>query len=453
MTITPQSIGKISNPLEFSEFLGRNFSDVLRCGVHQGKNPRALTRRDPLKMFAADLHIHSKYSRATSRDMDVEHLAKWAKLKGIKLLGTGDFTHPDWLKELKEKLELKDELYHYQDTYFLLSAEVCNIFSHKGKTKKIHNILLTPTFSDAENINQELRKYGNLSGDGRPILSLDCYSMVKIIKKVSQSSHIIPAHIWTPHFSLFGANSGFDKIEECFKDATGEIFALETGLSSDPPMNRRLSSLDKFNLISNSDAHSPPKIGREANVLDCPLRYEEIIKTLRGGENFLFTIEFFPQEGKYHFDGHRNCGVRISPEEAMQKNSLCPLCLKPLTIGVMHRVLELADRKAEDIPDKFIPHKNLIPLEEIIADALQVGVQTKQVREEYLSLVKKFGGELQILLDVSPSVIREQFSSAIGERILAVREGKVLIEEGYDGVYGKIKIPVGANTNSQLKLF
>jgi uncharacterized protein (TIGR00375 family) len=277
--------------------------------------------------------------------------------------------------------------------------------------------------------------------------------MVKIIKKISPSSQIIPAHIWTPHFSLFGANSGFDKIEDCFKDATKEIFVLETGLSSDPPMNRRLSSLDRFNLVSNSDAHSPAKIGREANVLDCPLQYEEIIKTLKTGENFLFTIEFFPQEGKYHFDGHRNCKVRISPEEAIQKDNLCPLCLRPLTIGVMHRVLELADRKTEDIPYKFIPHKNLIPLEEIIADALQVGVQTKQVREEYLSLVKRFGSELKILIDISPSIIREQFDSAIGERILAVREGRVLIEEGYDGVYGKIKIPVQENTGGQLKLF
>jgi len=403
-------------------------------------------------MFVADLHIHSKYSRATSRDMDVEHLVKWAKLKGIKLLGTGDFTHPDWLKELKEQLTFKNGLYHYEDICFLLSAEVCNIFPYKGKAKKIHNILLTPNFLDAENINKELSKYGNLSSDGRPILDLDCCSMVKIIKKVSPSSHIIPAHVWTPHFSLFGSNSGFDKIEECFKDTTKEIFALETGLSSDPPMNRRWSALDKFNMISNSDAHSPSKIGREANVLDCPLQYEEIIKTLKTGEKFLFTIEFFPQEGKYHFDGHRNCGIRVSPEET-RKNKLCPLCLKPLTIGVMNRVLQLADRKLENIPDKFTPHKNLIPLEEIIADAFQLGVQAKRVREEYLSLVERFGGELKILLDVPPSTIREQFNPSIGEKILAVREGKVSIEEGYDGVYGKIKIPVEEKTDSQLNLF
>ena len=404
-------------------------------------------------MFFADLHIHSKFSRATSSDMDVEHLAEWAQLKGLKLLGSGDFTHPDWLNELKGKFHYEEGIYKYQDTYFLLTAEVCNIFPHKGKAKKIHNILLTPHLSEAERINEELKKYGNLLSDGRPILDLDCYSMVKIIKKVSPSSHIIPAHIWTPHFSLFGSNSGFDKIEECFKDATDEIFALETGLSSDPPMNRRWSSLDRFNLVSNSDAHSPAKIGREANVLDCPLKYEEIINTLKSGKNFLYTIEFFPQEGKYHFDGHRNCGIRISPEEAKERGNLCPLCLRPLTIGVMHRVLELADRKLEDIPDKFIPHKNLIPLEEIIADALEVGVQTQQVRNEYLSLVKRFGGELQILIDLPSQLIRENFPSKIGERILAVREGKVVIKEGYDGVYGEIKVQIEEEKNSQLKLF
>jgi PHP family Zn ribbon phosphoesterase len=218
-------------------------------------------------------------------------------------------------------------------------------------------------------------------------------------------------------------------------------------------MNRMLSSLDRFNLVSNSDAHSPQKIGREANVLDCLLQYEKIIKTLKTGENFLYTIEFFPQEGKYHFDGHRNCGVKMSPEETLKRGKLCPVCLKPLTIGVMHRILELADRKPEDIPDKFIPHKNLIPLEEIIADAFQTGVQSKKVREEYLSLVKEFSGEMNILLNISPSLVREQINSSVGERILAVRYGKVLIEEGYDGVYGKIKIPVDGRMKDQLKLF
>ncbi len=405
-------------------------------------------------MFIADLHIHSKFSRATSHDMDIEHLAEWAQFKGLKLLGTGDFTHPDWLNELKTKLHYEGKgIYKFRDTHFMLTAEVCNIFSSRGKVKKIHNIILTPHFSEAERINEELKKYGSLSSDGRPILDLDCYSMVKIIKKLSTSSYIIPAHIWTPHFSLFGANSGFDKIEECFQDATEEIFALETGLSSDPPMNRRWLSLDKFNLVSNSDAHSPAKIGREANVLDCSLGYEEIIRTLKSGENFLYTIEFFPQEGKYHFDGHRNCGVRISPEEAMQKGNLCPLCLRPLTIGVMHRVLELADRKAEDIPHNFTPHKCLIPLEEIIADAFGVGVQSQQVRSEYLSLIKRCGGELQILLELSPSLIRENFPPDIGERILAVREGKVIIKEGYDGVYGEIKVQLEEKKDSQLKLF
>jgi uncharacterized protein (TIGR00375 family) len=407
-------------------------------------------------MFIADLHIHSKFSRATSHDMDVEHLTEWAQFKGLKLLGTGDFTHPDWLNELKSKLHDEGNgIYKFKDTYFMLTAEVCNIFPDvtSGKVKKIHNVILTSHFSEAERINEALKKYGSLSSDGRPMLDLDCYSMVRIIKKVSPSSHIIPAHIWTPHFSLFGANSGFDKIEDCFKDVTEEILALETGLSSDPPMNRRWSALDKFTLVSNSDAHSPAKLAREANVLDCSFEYEEIIKTLKTGEKFLYTIEFFPQEGKYHFDGHRNCGVRISPEEAMQRSDLCPLCLKPLTIGVMHRVLELADREVEDVPDNFTPHKCLIPLEELIADALGVGVQSQQVRNEYLSLIKRWGGELQILLDLSPSLIRENFPPAIGERILAVRGGKVVIKEGYDGVYGEIKVEPDGEKDSQLKLF
>ena len=406
-------------------------------------------------MLICDLHIHSKYSRATSTDMDVEHLAEWARLKGLNVLGTGDFTHPDWLNELKNKLDYEDDIYKYKDTYFILTAEVCNIFPDvtSGKVKKIHNVILSPHVSDVERINEALKKYGNLSGDGRPILDLDCYSMVKIIKKISPSSHIIPAHIWTPHFSLFGANSGFDKLEECFQDASGEIFALETGLSSDPPMNRRWSSLDRFNLVSNSDAHSPAKLGREANVLDCSPKYEEIIKALKTGQNFLYTIEFFPQEGKYHFNGHRNCGIRISPEQIMDKDKMCPLCLKPLTIGVMHRVLELSDRKKEAIPDKFISHRNLIPLEEIIADALDVGVQSQQVRKEYLSLINRYGAELQILLNLPASSIKENFPPKIGERILAVREGKVMIEEGYDGVYGKIKVQLEEETDSQLKLF
>lgn len=405
-------------------------------------------------MFIADLHIHSKFSRATSGDMDIEHLDKWAQFKGIKLVGTGDFTHPDWLKELKDKLSCESNgLYRFGQTYFVLTAEVCNIFSHKGRIRKIHNVLLSPDFSEAEKVNEQLKKYGNLSSDGRPILHLPCSSMVKIIKKCSPCSHIIPAHIWTPHFSLFGANSGFDDIQECFGEETEEILALETGLSSDPPMNRRWSALDKFTLVSNSDAHSPTKLGREANILDCPFSYEEIIKAIKTGERFLYTIEFFPQEGKYHFDGHRKCGVRISPEEAMQNDNLCPVCMRPLTIGVMHRVLDLADRNTEYIPDGSGKHKHLIPLVEIIADALGMGVQSQQVRNEYFSLIKKFGGEFSILLELSPASIRENISGDIGERILAVRGGKVMIKEGYDGVYGEIKVGVEEEKNNQFKLF
>jgi uncharacterized protein (TIGR00375 family) len=405
-------------------------------------------------MFIADFHIHSKFSRATSSDMDIEHLDEWAHLKGIKLMGTGDFTHPDWLRELKSKLHCEGNgIYKFKKAYFILTVELSNIFSYKGKIRKIHSVILSPDFSEAEKINEQLGKYGDLSSDGRPILHLPCSSMVKIIKECSPCSHIIPAHIWTPHFSLFGANSGFDNIQECFGEETEEVLALETGLSSDPPMNRRWSALDKFTLVSNSDAHSPAKIGREANVLDCVFSYDSIIETLKTGGKFLYTIEFFPQEGKYHFDGHRKCDVRISPEEAMQNNNLCPVCMKPLTIGVMHRVLNLADRSAEDIPDSLVKHKHLIPLVEIIADAFGIGVQSKKVGNEYFSLVRKFGGEFPILLELTPSAIRENFSPGIGERILAVRENKVAIKEGYDGVYGEIKILKEEQKDSQLKFF
>jgi len=404
-------------------------------------------------MFIADLHIHSKYSRATSPDMDIEHLAQWAPRKGIKLLGTGDFTHPAWFQELKSKLkEENNGIYRFDDTYFMLTAEVCNIFSWQGKVKKIHTLILSPNFSEVAKINEQLQKFGNLNSDGRPILDLETYRMVEIIKKVSPASGLIPAHIWTPHFSLFGANSGFDKIQDCFKEYSESILALETGLSSDPPMNRRLSHLDKFSLVSNSDAHSPARLGREANCFTCKMDYQEITQAIKTGNKFLHTLEFFPQEGKYHFDGHRKCGVRMHPQEAVKNGNICPLCRRSLTVGVLHRVEELADRRIEEIPASFTPFKYLIPLEEIIADAQGVGRDSQQVRNKYLSLVERWGGELEILLNLSEEEIRDNFPPEIGLRILAVREGKVVIKEGYDGVYGEIKVEAG-KPDGQLNLF
>lgn len=397
--------------------------------------------------FIADFHLHSKYSRATSKNMDLENLDHWAKIKGIKVLSAGDFTHPEWFKNLKEKLEpVEESLFRLKtnnsETRFILTTEISCIYSKKERVRKIHIIVFAPSFEVIEKINTHLGWIGNLKSDGRPILGLDAKELVKIVLGVSENCFIVPAHIWTPWFSLFGSRSGFDSIEECFEEYSQYIFALETGLSSDPEMNWRLSALDKITLISNSDSHSPAKIGREANVFDTEISYPAIIDAIksRNPQKFLYTIEFFPQEGKYHYDGHRNCQVNIHPQETKKYNNICPNCRKPLTIGVLSRVEQLADRKAGFKPENAIPFKSLIPLEEIIADALGVSPGTKQGIEEYNNLIKKFGNESNILLEVSESDLQAATLHEIGASIIKVREGKVQIEPGYDGVYGKIKI-------------
>jgi len=299
--------------------------------------------------FVADLHIHSKYSRATSRDMDVPNLAKWAKLKGVSLLGTGDFTHHLWLQELKKYLQprRKSGLYFYEGINFILSAEISSIFSQEGKVYRVHNVILAPSFEIVEEINKMLSFHGNLASDGRPILGISCRKLAEELFKISSDPMLIPGHIWTPWFSVFGSNSGFDSLEEAFGKYTGKITALETGLSSDPAMNWMVSNLDKFALVSNSDSHSPSRIGREANVFDCELDFWEIKKVLekKDRSKFLYTIEFFPEEGKYHYDGHRNCKVCFHPKETKKSSGICPKCKKPLTIGVLNRVGQLADRE------------------------------------------------------------------------------------------------------------
>jgi len=375
--------------------------------------------------------------------MDIENLDKWARLKGIKLIGTGDFTHPEWLKTLKEKLEPAESgLFKYGSTYFILTSEISCIYSKGGRTRKIHIVVFAPSFETVDKINTQLSWIGNLKSDGRPILGLDAKELVRIVMDADENAKILPAHIWTPWFSLFGANSGFDAIEECFEDLTPNIFALETGLSSDPPMNWRLSKLDNYALVSNSDAHSPPNIGREANVFDTELDYFKIVQAIKSKDpsKFLFTIEFFPQEGKYHFDGHRNCNVLFSPKQTKESNYVCPNCGRPLTIGVMHRVEKLADRDEGFIPQNKIPYKHLIPLQEIIGDALDMGVQSKTVQAEYQKLVNELGGEFKILLDVSREDLDRVTSPRTAEGIIRVREGQVKITPGYDGVYGKINI-------------
>jgi len=397
--------------------------------------------------FIADFHIHSKYSRATSKDMDLEILDSWAKIKGIKVLGTGDFTHPEWLKNLREKLEPAEAgLFKLKqgdsETRFLLTAEVSCIYSKKGRVRKIHIILFSPSFEICDKINVHLGWIGNLKADGRPILGLDAKELSKIVLNISQDCLIVPGHIWTPWFSLFGSKSGFNSIEECFEEYTKYIFAGETGLSSNPAMNWRLSALDKITLISNSDSHSPSRIGRESNVFDTEISYSTIIEAIKSKNplKFLYTVEFFPEEGKYHYDGHRICGISLSPQESKKYNNICPNCGRPLTIGVLNRIEELADRPVGFKPATFIPFKSLVPLVEIIADALGLLSGAKQVNEEYNRLIEKFGNEFKILLEASCQDLEAATLPEIAEGIVRVREGRVDIEPGYDGVYGKIRI-------------
>jgi uncharacterized protein (TIGR00375 family) len=393
--------------------------------------------------FIADFHIHSKYSRATSRDMDVAHIADWAKLKGITLMGTGDFTHHLWLEELKHNLEdLGNGLFKYSGVYFILTSEISSIYSKRGRTYRIHNMVFSPSLKTTDKINETLARYGNLASDGRPILGMDAAELARIIFDIDESCMVVPGHIWTPWFSLFGSMSGFDKIEDCFEKQTPKIFALETGLSSDPGMNWRLSCLDRFSLISNSDSHSPSKIGREANVFDCELSYKAIRDTLRAKDKtrFLYTIEFFPEEGKYHFDGHRLCGVRFSPQETKKNNGRCPKCGKGVTVGVMNRVEQLADRPEGYTPSDAIPYKNLIPLDEVIAEARGVTKASAAVERDYRGFVAKFGTEFEISLRVPKEDLFKSLPGRVAEGILRMRQGKVKIQAGFDGEYGKISI-------------
>ncbi len=412
--------------------------------------------------FIADFHIHSRFSRATSKEITVENLARWAQIKGLTVLGTGDFTHPAWLKELKENLEpaepglyklkrkvqsekRKDNGFNNinaEETRFILSSEISCIYSKNNRVRKIHILVLSPTFEAVEKINSRLEFIGNLKADGRPILGLDAKELLKIVLQVSPASIVIPCHAWTPWFSIFGSKSGFDSLEECFEDYSRYIYAAETGLSSDPAMNWRLSSLDKITLVSNSDSHSLRKLGREANVFDAELSYRSIMEAikLKDPKKFLYTIEFFPEEGKYHFDGHRLCNVCLSPAESKKHGNLCPVCGKPLTIGVLNRVEELADRPEGAEPSLVIPFKHLVPLEEIIAEAIGMLPGAKKVDAEYQLLIKKFGNEFNILLEADHGELMTATLPEIAEGISRVRDGKVIIDPGYDGVFGKVRI-------------
>jgi uncharacterized protein (TIGR00375 family) len=397
--------------------------------------------------FVADFHIHSKYSRATSPSMDLENLDRWAKIKGIKVLGTGDFTHPKWITSIKKELEpaepglfrLKGE---DSGTRFILTSEISCIYKKAGKVRKVHIIIFAPSITAVEKINEKLNQIGNLHSDGRPILGLDAKELAKIVLDADKDCLVVPAHAWTPWFSVFGSKSGFDTLEECFEEYTKYIYAIETGLSSDPKMNWRLSQLDKITLISNSDAHSPQKIGREANVFDTELSYNGIVQAIKTKDKkkFLYTIEFFPEEGKYHYDGHRDCNLSLSPLQSKKYNNICPVCGKPLVIGVLNRVEELADRPEGFLPKDAIPFKSLIPLNEAIAESIGTSVLSKEVLRHYNNLIKEVGSEFKILLEATEKEISEKSLPEIASGVIRMREGKVFIEPGYDGVYGKIKI-------------
>ena len=355
--------------------------------------------------------------------------------------------------------ELGNGLFKYQNTYFILTSEISSIYSKKNKSYRIHNMMFSPSFKTTDKINEYLSRCGNLASDGRPILGLDAAELARIVFDIDENCMVVPGHIWTPWFSLFGSMSGFDRIQDCFEAQTPKIFALETGLSSDPAMNWRLSALDKYTLISNSDSHSPQKIGREANVFNCDLDYKtirEVLKT-KDKKRFLYTVEFFPEEGKYHFDGHRLCGVRLSPKETRANNNRCPKCGKLVTVGVMNRVEQLADRPEGFVPSNNIPFKNLIPLDEIIADAKGIAKTSVAVERDYRSILSKFGTEFDILLRVSKEDLFKGMPPRVAEGVLRVREGKVNIKAGYDGEYGVISIfgddEKPKETEKQLSLF
>lgn len=391
----------------------------------------------------ADLHIHSRYSRATSKEMMIPKIAEYAKLKGINMVATGDFTHPQWLKELKASLKTAGEgIYEHGGVKFILNVEVNNIYTKKGKLRRLHNLIFAPDFATVEKVNAYLTRYGKLASDGRPILSLDTYEMFKALLDISSDVFLIPAHIWTPWFSLFGANSGFDSIEECFGDLKDDFFAVETGLSSDPGMNWRISGLDNYTLVSNSDAHSPSRLGREVNVFKENLDYFQLRDVLKNKdkEKFLYTIEFHPEEGKYHYDGHRKCDVRLSPKEARFNNNLCPVCSRSLTIGVLHRIESLSDRDDGFVPEDSIPYKKMIPLEEIIAEAKGCGRDTVGVKNEYRRLCNIFGSEFEILLNTSIHDLKNNTDERIAIAIDRVRRGDLIINPGYDGEFGTVKI-------------
>jgi DNA helicase-2/ATP-dependent DNA helicase PcrA len=408
--------------------------------------------------FYADLHIHSKYSRACSRDCDLEHLAWWARRKGIAVVGSGDFTHPAWFEQLRANLvpaepglfRLRPELDREVErtlppscrrpVRFMLSVEISTIYKRGGRTRKIHHLIYVPDLEAAAAFNRRLGRIGNITSDGRPILGLDSRDLLEITLSSGAGSYLVPAHVWTPWFAVLGSKSGFDAVEDCYVDLADQIFALETGLSSDPEMNWRVSKLDRYRLVSNSDAHSPPILGREASVFDTALDYHAMRRALETGDGYLGTVEFFPEEGKYHLDGHRKCDVRLEPTETRRRRGNCPVCGKPLTVGVLHRVQELADRPQGRRPEGAAGFRCLVPLPEVLGEILRVGAKSKAVAQELWALNERLGPELDLLTATPLEEIRRAGSALLAEAIDRLRRGQVIREAGYDGEYGVIRL-------------
>jgi uncharacterized protein (TIGR00375 family) len=410
----------------------------------------------PVK-YIADLHIHSHYSRATSKDLNLESLYQWARIKGIQVVGTGDFTHPGWIKELEEKLEpcgnglfrlknppkgqgLPNVKTKDADVFFCLSTEISSIYKYGEKVRKNHNTVFVPDIETAKKFNARLSEIGNLASDGRPILGLPSRDLLEIVLGTSENAHLIPAHVWTPWFSTLGSQGGYDSIEACFRDLSAYIFALETGLSSDPPMNWKLSALDRYSLVSNSDAHSPQKLGREANIFETELSYFAMFEALKTRKGFSGTYEFFPEEGKYHLDGHRKCNVVLEPRESLKRNNLCPACGKPLTIGVLHRVEKLADREDPQKPAGAPGFEYIIPLPEIIAEFIGAAPASKAVQQALTQIISTFGNEFELLHTVPLDEIRSRSGELLAEAIRRLREHEVYTQAGYDGEYGVITV-------------
>lgn len=400
-----------------------------------------------------DWHVHSRYSRACSPNLTLENNALWCEKKGVNVLGTADFTHPEWFAEIENKLaEAEPGLYKLKDGQFsnmryMLTTEVSQIYKKNDKTRRIHNLILAPSMESVRKLNTWLVDKGfNVKADGRPILGVDSEELYKRIKDIDEHMVLIPAHAWTPWFSVFGSKSGFDALEDCYGSMTSHIFAIETGLSSDALMNRSWSKLDDVAIISNSDAHSPEKFGREANVFDIdPAKYSftEFMRVLREKDraSFLYTIEFFPEEGKYHIDGHADCGIALHPHETRKLGGMCPKCGRPLTVGVMSRVAQLGDRDIQHVPEQFVPQKSIVPLPEIIAEVLDVrSPSSKKVVAQYEKMIAYLGNEFHILLDATLSDIKAFAGDDMAEAIRRVRAAEMSIIPGYDGIYGKVKI-------------